>query len=54
MCAACTIGRFLELMDINQAVADEMVAEGLLAEQELGHLAPPVHFLNEAAHRKVG
>lgn len=41
-------------MDINQAVAEEMVGEGLLAEQELGRLAPPVYFLDETAHRKVG
>ena len=37
-----------------QVVADQMVAEGLLKEEELGALAPPVYFLEGVNQHKVG
>jgi hypothetical protein len=36
-----------------EAVTKSMVADGLLSEDELGSLTPPVFFLSEATQRKV-
>lgn len=36
-----------------QVVTEGMVADGLLKEEELGGLATPVYFLDEATQRQV-
>lgn len=41
------------LFEVPQAVAEQMVAEGLLKDRELGALASPVFFLNEATQKQV-
>jgi hypothetical protein len=43
----------MALMEGPDAVVGEMVSEGLIAEEELGHLSPPVYFLDKEGHHKV-
>lgn len=37
-----------------ESVAESMVTDGLLREDELGALAPPVYFLDKATQKQVG
>jgi hypothetical protein len=54
-CAVCRPGVCStgDLFKGPKVVTDSMVADGLLKEEELGGLATPVYFLNEATHKQV-